>query len=81
MDTLSRLGTDIGPGGGDENVDIVDVSPTSAGGVKHLAALQLNILIDDNLKMTNALPLLSRSSGYVLFPRFESLNTDICEFL
>ena len=40
MDTLSRLGTDIGPGGGDENVDIVDVSPTSAGGVKHLATLR-----------------------------------------
>ena len=50
MDTLGRLGIDTGPGGGDENVDIVDVGPASAGGVKHLAALQLNISIDDNLK-------------------------------
>ena len=74
MDTLSRVGTDIGPGGGDENVDIVDVSPTSAGGVKHLAALQFNILIDDNLEMINA-------SVIQVFPRFETLNTDICEFL
>lgn len=40
VDTLGRLGTDTGPGGGDQDVDIVDVSPAPAGGVQHLAALQ-----------------------------------------
>ena len=40
MDTLARLGTDVFPAGGYQDVDVVDVSPASTGGVEDGAALR-----------------------------------------